>query len=366
TPRRSPRQAFGGNKARPRHCGKQPQTNTSTNPPNYSFELSTKWGQVTAFLQTPDRYSRKRWQHNKENYIFLAKPITTSFRKIIMVKVLYKARLGNNLFQYCLGRILAEELGFELQADSLPGFANTAQQVPGASHSEPEQELLGQKIDFERILADQSPRKLLVHGWFQRFEYYRAYRDQIRHWLTLDPSIQTPDLKPQDLVVNVRRGVDYFEIGWLLPFSFYEEAIERLLPANGNVWIVTDDPIDPFFWRFKRWHPKFFRGNPLEHLAFLKKAPKLIISQSSFSWWPTFLGNDREIVCPTPNYGIWCNDTEGVNLIERDRFICIDCSVSYQPNRAEKVYYQARSFRRRLVQKLNRDLGLSLPEPKPW
>jgi hypothetical protein len=46
TPRRSPRQAFGGNRAFPRHCGKQPQTNTSTSRPNYSFELSTEWGQV--------------------------------------------------------------------------------------------------------------------------------------------------------------------------------------------------------------------------------------------------------------------------------------------------------------------------------
>ena len=46
-----------------------------------------------------------------------------------MVKVRYKARLGNNLFQYCLGRILANELGFVLQADPIPGFPNTAQQA---------------------------------------------------------------------------------------------------------------------------------------------------------------------------------------------------------------------------------------------
>ncbi len=38
-----------------------------------------------------------------------------------MIEVRYKGRLGNNLFQYCFGRILAESLGFTLKAEYIEG-----------------------------------------------------------------------------------------------------------------------------------------------------------------------------------------------------------------------------------------------------
>ena len=41
------------------------------------------------------------------------------------------------MFQYCLGRILAEELDFALQADALPGFPNTGQKMKGLSIEDP-------------------------------------------------------------------------------------------------------------------------------------------------------------------------------------------------------------------------------------
>jgi hypothetical protein len=47
TPRRSPRQAFEGNKALPRQRGNKPQSQTTTNHwQNYSFEVSRFWGQT--------------------------------------------------------------------------------------------------------------------------------------------------------------------------------------------------------------------------------------------------------------------------------------------------------------------------------
>ena len=42
-----------------------------------------------------------------------------------MIDVKYNGGLGNNLFQYCFGRILAERLGYALAAPPIPGFAGT-------------------------------------------------------------------------------------------------------------------------------------------------------------------------------------------------------------------------------------------------
>ena len=43
-----------------------------------------------------------------------------------IVQVSYMGALGNQLFQFVLGRILSENLCFSLQAAAIPGFAATA------------------------------------------------------------------------------------------------------------------------------------------------------------------------------------------------------------------------------------------------
>jgi len=282
-----------------------------------------------------------------------------------MIEVRYKARLGNNLFQYCLGRILAEKLGFALHAEAIPGFPNTTQKVSGACYERPEQILAGQRIDLDGALADRSARRLVLDGWFQCHEYYRPHRAEIREWLAFDPAIQVSDLKP-DVVVHVRR-TDFVQLGWALPFSYYAEALERMLPNGGDVWIVTDDTRDPFFRNFARWRPRFHTGTALEQLLFMAKARCLVMSQSTFSWWPTFLGNPDEVVCPLPRFGAWSEQGEAkdASLIERDRFVCIESRDPYQPTKSEARHQTRRAQWRRVVLGLNRRLGLSLTEPAP-
>ena len=97
-----------------------------------------------------------------------------------MVEVQYRGRLGNRLFQYCFGRIVAEGLGFALHAEPIPGFAGTAEAVRGAIHERPVVTLEHHVVDLEALLGDPRPRRIVAHGYFQRYEYYRAFRDVIR------------------------------------------------------------------------------------------------------------------------------------------------------------------------------------------
>lgn len=279
-----------------------------------------------------------------------------------MVEVRYKARLGNNLFQYALGRLLAEQLGFELRAEPIPGFPNTAQQVRGARYEGPEDVLTGQQIDLAGVLANRRPRRIVVDGWFQRHEYYRPFRDRIREWLQFDASIRVPDESP-GVVVNVRR-TDYVQLGWALPFSFYKAALDRLNVDGETIWIVTDDCRDPFFRQFGR-SVRFFQGTALEQLLFMSRARRLVMSQSTFSWWPTFLGDPETVICPDPSFGAWLTEGEArdARLTERDRFVCVPCYEPNRPTPAEARYQSRRIFRRRVILALNRRLRLSLPVP---
>jgi hypothetical protein len=279
-----------------------------------------------------------------------------------MVEVHYPGRLGNNLFQYCLGRILAENFGYALQAEAIPGFPNTNQRVDGSRHKGPEQILTGHRIELDRILADRHPRRIVLNGFFQCHEYYRPYRASIREWLAFDPAIRVPDVPSSAVVVNVRR-TDYVQLKWAIPFSFYERALEHLLPQGGDVWIVTDDHRDPFFRHFARWRPKFFSGTGLEQMLFMTQAARLVMSQSTFSWWPTFLGNHQEVVCPRSSFGAWSNSghnqsASDASLIERDRFTCLECREPYRPTKGEMRYQQQRLLRQRVVLKFKRWLRL--------
>src|SRR5438067_2333478 len=122
-----------------------------------------------------------------------------------MIDVRYKGRLGNNRFQYCLGRILAEGLGFSLRADPIGGFPNTAQPVRGGTYDREDQTLTEHRIDLAAILSNPRPRRIIVDGWLQRHEYYRPHRDRIRQWLTFDSRIRVPRISPESIIVNVRR-----------------------------------------------------------------------------------------------------------------------------------------------------------------
>lgn len=282
-----------------------------------------------------------------------------------MIEVRYKARLGNNLFQYALGRILAEELGFALRADMIAGFPNTGQEVLGAAHDSPTQVLSGNRVDLAALLSDRSARRIVLDGWFQRIEYFRPWRERIRRWLEIAPRVVVPEERPE-LVVHVRR-TDYVANGWALPFAYFEEALKRCQPVGGGIWIATDDPKDPFLRRFGRWKPKILTSPALDQFAVMMQAKKLILSQSTFCWWPAFLGNAGVIIAPRPSHGVWSggDEMDGADLIEEGRFSCLVCGKQDPPTRRERRYQASRKLKRTWILRLNRRLGLSLRVPPP-
>ena len=101
------------------------------------------------------------------------------------VQVRYMGALGNQLFQYVLGRIIAEELGFSLQASAIPGFVSTKGfAVEGADALDPDEVHHGHVIDLDAVRFNRAPRTICLEGYFQRYEYYRPYKQLIRScWL---------------------------------------------------------------------------------------------------------------------------------------------------------------------------------------
>ena len=189
------------------------------------------------------------------------------------VVVDYKGRLGNNLFQYAYGRIMAEEnphLGF-LVAEPIPGFLGTYEKVGN---------FIGQEDVF-------------VRGFFQDYEFYVKHKAKVQKWFRFNK----PPSQPKDkLVIHVRLG-DYLisdiHYEWIVPIEFYHRLIEIDKPKS--LCFVTDDPNFP---ALKQFDAEIVSEDALCDFSFLASAKRLCIANSTFSWWAAWLSDAERIYCP--------------------------------------------------------------------
>lgn len=252
-----------------------------------------------------------------------------------MVEVKYISRFGNNLFQYCIGRILAEKLGYKLKADPIPGFPNTNTNVEGLDCSSyPTQVIKGQIVDLSSILQDNTKRKIIIKGYFQQYDYYRDYKNVIKtNWLLVDKRLNE-QIEPDDIVVCIRRGD--FRPRHALPFSYFDEVMS--IADYKRVFICTDSPRDRFILYFmKKYQAVIYHKDILSDLAFIMLFKKIVISNSSFYWWASFLSDANEIYFPIPLHGFWSERWADINLrVDEARYIYIRCKEPYKESKFEK------------------------------
>jgi hypothetical protein len=254
-----------------------------------------------------------------------------------MISVNLKWGLGNQLFQYSFGRILAERKGYKLESAGIANLSRTWDSIKGDRYEHPEEELISGYFFIDSIVSNKEKRKISLNGHFQNLNYYKADRNHIKSWLKYG---KTSFDELIDTAVHVRRG-DYVSIGWALPFSFYRDAIEKVWDGISPLYIATDDKNDPFLRNFSYYNPRFINANALETIFILSRARNLIMSRSSFSWWAAFLGEHDIIACPNPNSGFWGPDQRkfgSIDLVDESEFLCIDCEGTYDPNSIEKRY----------------------------
>src|SRR6185369_123859 len=268
------------------------------------------------------------------------------------VEVRFIRRLGNNLFQYCLGRIIAEALGYELICvwpgppssvahhertsglwATLPGLARHFPGAPlhlsGKSVATPQERYVfgernwsGQGIPLRAILETPDDRRIVLSGFFQRMEYYTPYRDKIRTWLK--PAMVDCGLSPQrnDVVVNIRRGLDYFVDDWVLSPGYYLQALETMKPTRVYVCGVGID--DTIRRTLKGYHPIYYEGTPIEEYHFISRFKRIILSNSTFAWWAAWISDAEQIVFPRCRC-YWGNEFPDVDLeVNEQRYVYID------------------------------------------
>ena len=264
--------------------------------------------------------------------------------------------LGNQMFQYALGRALSLRFGCALKADTsafaaqrnaehprpylLPLFPLT---LPEATQQEllPFQEKLYQKIWRKlvgrRIYAKNYIREphysywdgirsinapAMLDGYWQSERYFLDCAEQIKKDFTFPP---LPDASlfmaekiinsPQAVAVHVRRGDYLFQDNHALHGTcnrqFYKTSlqyIQKQISLPLEIFLFSDD----IAWCKNNFDPcgltiifvdlhSESQGYYAMHLMSLCK--HYIIANSSFSWWGAWLGEQKESVICAP--AVW-------------------------------------------------------------
>jgi hypothetical protein len=246
-----------------------------------------------------------------------------------MISIEYKGRLGNNIYQYCFGRILAKKFNTGLSCESLP-FKNTIG-FGGNSHQNTVN-LSGHVVDIESL--DPNVNYNLV-GYYQRYEYYKDHKNEIKEWLEIDEGYRKPG--ENDLVVHVRGGDLY---RWKRSDEVHSQqipiSVQQYLSIINTIkfekiFYVTEFIDDEITQKLNQIVPgEIINQSVLEDFYFISKAKKIIMSHSSLAWWASWVSDASEIHCPL--IGFWHpnsnrNDVDTI-VNNEERYIFHDFGVN--------------------------------------
>jgi len=236
-----------------------------------------------------------------------------------MINVKYRGRLGNNLFQYCIGRILSESINTNLN------FINNSKQirffknaVDIKTFSEPKKEVItltDRNYDSTKVSCEFS---YMLDGHFETYEYFREHKSKIKEWLFL-PELPLPyTINSNDSVICLRLTDMKRYIGEK-NYTYIDKMIDQFPPpSDGKLYIVTDNPSDPIFQdvsdRYKAIHHK---TDFITDFSIIKNFKRIYLAPSTFAWWAAWLSEAR-FIC-YPEVGIWRR--KSLFVYDEDRYV---------------------------------------------
>jgi len=231
-------------------------------------------------------------------------------------------RYGNQLCPYFVGRILSENLQFKLfgptkdHAEFMLHDINLNYNQPNFQQYEMPIQQIGNHslsddhcnpdFDILETIKDNTPRKIILDGYFQKKKYFIPFRNDIKKWFNLT-QYQT---QKDDIAVHIRLDdlLQPKHFNNLLPTDYYIQAIESI--KKNNVSICTDSPSHPFInYLIQKYNAKLFLDNEKNTISFLAAHNNLILSQGTFSFWAGFFCEGTNIINAIPKTG-WNSKTE--------------------------------------------------------
>jgi len=265
---------------------------------------------------------------------------------MIVTEIYRGSGLGNQIWNLVVSRILAEKHGYKwgvkkstpFKAKNFMSKFDFGEEVTGGhtpregqpptslpdgivnylrERNDPLPQCGHSGIFFDDNLWHALPDNSKLDGLFQCMSYINDRKDDIRKWLSHDVNIK--DYSDDNTCVIHFRGGEYLITASWCPPEFYEQARNRMLEINPlmEFVVVTDDPENA--QKFIPWAEvvgattvkeqedieqgtgffKYKGGNIGIDWSILHNAKNVIMSASTFSFWPVWTSEvAKNVIAP--------------------------------------------------------------------
>lgn len=209
-------------------------------------------------------------------------------------------RLGNQLFQYAVCKSVALKNGYEyhIPKDFL-GKTQLRLKCDLGTENKVVNNIFYQNSENIHHNIFDIGDNTQISGFFQSEYYFKDIEKIIKNDFKLDYDIHSEDLlkkyNTEEYCYVHLRGGDYKNIDWVLPKRYYEEAKNVFLENNKNIkfLIITDD-IEYSKTIFPE--QEYISNDIFTDFYILSKCKYMIMSNSSFSWWTSYLNENQKLI----------------------------------------------------------------------
>jgi hypothetical protein len=253
-------------------------------------------------------------------------------------------------------RLVAENLGFGLidvtggnmllddnwkKGHLFPGMSELPYNVVANKALQPATKSKGHSPNFTELVSNREPRTLHLAGYpFNDMSLFWENRKAIRERiLAIDVACVYWNItswpRPQDVVIHLRayggKCVDpkpKFDVkGQFVnpPFEYYDRILKRMKSKGsvGTIWLAArcreNDPVavQLVVKHGARFVPDTGVRQDVTEWLWLVSAKRVVIAQSTFSWWAAFLGTASEVHFPL--VGEWWGNRPRFRLYPNDK-----------------------------------------------
>ena len=252
----------------------------------------------------------------------------------------HNGKLGNQMFQYACLYSIAKKNGYDfsipstsLEWKNVVNYYNSRMYLLDIFNISARVEPPIKQIHNTCVYNDAifNPQLFTIQdntdisGYFQSEKYFEHCAEDIRCEFSFKNKELLADVDrefetlPTKIGIHVRRGdyVKYANVHPLCTLEYYKEAV-RILRET-----CTENPILYVFSDDINWCKANFTGQFSEEIIYdeepesgeryfthqektmmkMSKCDKIVIANSSYSWWGAWLGNKKEVIAPTNWFG---------------------------------------------------------------
>jgi len=241
-----------------------------------------------------------------------------------MISIDLSGHLGNQMFQYAVCRSIAERQGFNY---FIKKYNENSQlfdsfNLDGGVNDNKTNYMLGEGPGVFRNDVLNANDGTHLSGYFQFEQYFENNEINVKKWFTMklnnDQQIIYDDIRRQYPIEEYCyvhfRGGDYnwdSPTNWILPKVFYEKAKSEIRKVSPNIkFIITTNDVELAKSYFdgdiilsnktSNYQPDGIRISNDYKVDFrlLQDSKFIILSNSTFSWWAAWLGEQEHKIAP--------------------------------------------------------------------